>query len=224
VNQEKNASVKFLLFVVASIIAFTLVGLLILGHNPNVQNQRYWIISRSSAIVSYIVLTFVIILGNLLSNPRNKDRWKLSKHLLPWHQALIAATYTLVALHLIFTVIDPKSGVSFKQMWFPIHAAVHPYPYLAGALGLYFLILIGFTASIRKHFKQWIDIHRISIAIWFLVTFHGFFGGSDTLPFTPMYGLSTLLTFGTFFYRHWAIKKQPKKRMTAPLKQKNTAV
>lgn len=223
-NMEKNASVKFLLLIVASIVIFTLVGLLFLEHNPIVQNQKYWIISRSSAIVSYIVLTFVIILGNLLSNPRNKDRWKVSKYLLPWHQALIAATYTLVVMHLIFTVIDPKSGVTFKQMWFPINALVHPYPYLAGAFGLYFLVLIGFTASIRKHFKKWIDIHRISIAIWFFVTIHGFFGGSDTLAFTSMYGLSTLLTFGTFFYRHWAIKKQPKKRMTVPLKQKNSAV
>jgi DMSO/TMAO reductase YedYZ heme-binding membrane subunit len=138
---------------------------------------------------------------------------------LPWHQALIAATYTLIVMHLIFTVIDPKSGVTFKQMWFPIHAAVHPYPYLAGAFGLYFLILIGFTASIRKHFKKWLDIHRISIVIWFFVTYHGFFGGSDTLAFTPVYELSMIFTFGTFFYRHWAIKKQPKKKT-----QQNAAV
>lgn len=212
VDKERNASFLFLFLVIASTVVFTLIGFQILAHNPLVHNQRYWIMSRSSAIAAYVVLTIVIVLGNLLSNPRNKDRWKLSKYLLPWHQALIAATYTLVIMHLFFTGIDPKSNVSFSQMWFPIHTLFHPYAMLAGSIGLYFLILVGFTASIRKRFKQWLSIHRTSIIIWFLVTYHGFFGGSDTRTFTMIYALSTLLTFGTFFYRHWEIKKRPKKR------------
>lgn len=208
VNTEKNASFRFLFFIFAATIIFTLIGFQTLSHNPTVYNQRYWIMSRSSAIAAYIVLTIVIVLGNLLSNPRNKDQWKLSKYLLPWHQAFITATYTLVIMHLYFTVTDPKSGVNFIQMWFPIHSLYHPYPILSGTIGLYFLILIGFTASIRKRFKQWLDIHRISIVIWFLITYHGFFGGSDTRTFIVMYGLSTLVTFGTFFLRHWSVKKK----------------
>jgi DMSO/TMAO reductase YedYZ heme-binding membrane subunit len=212
VNNEKNASFRTLLLVIAAITVFTLIGFEILAQNPIVHDQRYWIMSRSSAIAAYIVLTIVMVLGNLLSNPRNKDKWKLSKYLLPWHQAFITATYTLVILHLCFTAIDPKSGVSFKQMWFPIHSLYHPYPMLAGTIGLYLLILIGFTASIRKRFKKWLNIHRLSVTIWFLVTFHGFMGGSDSRAFIVMYGLSTLVTFGTFFYRHWSVKKQPKKR------------
>lgn len=212
VDKEKNASLLFLFIIIAATVVLTLIGFQILAHNPTVHDQGYWIMSRSSAIAAYIVLTIVIVLGNLLSNPRNKDKWKLSKYLLPWHQALIAATYTLVIMHLFFTVTDPKSGVSINQMWFPIHSLYHPYPMLAGTIGLYFLILIGFTASIRKRFKQWLTIHRISITIWFLITYHGFFGGSDTRTFIVIYGLSTLLTFGTFFFRHWSVKKRPKKR------------
>ncbi|NRD80033.1 hypothetical protein HPT25_22100 [Bacillus sp. BRMEA1] len=213
-DKEKNASFLTLVIVIAATLVFTFIGFQMLSHNPNVHNQRYWIMSRSSAIASYIILTFVVVLGNLLSNPRNKDRWKLSKYLLPWHQALIAATYSLVILHLFFTAIDPKSVVSFKQMWFPIFSAYHPYPMLAGAMGLYLLILIGFTASIRKKFKQWLNIHRISVTIWFLVTYHAFIGGSDSHAFILVYGISTLLTFGTFFYRHWAVKKRKVKRQS----------
>ncbi|MCF8565115.1 hypothetical protein LLE49_10355 [Alicyclobacillus tolerans] len=206
-DQEANASVTFILLVISGVIVLAIGSMVILQQNQWVAGQKYWIINRASAISAYVVLSIVVVLGNILSNPRNKEKWRLSRFLLPWHQALMAAMFTLIAEHLLFVAVDPKSGILPSQLWFPIHAKFTPGAMVAGAFGLYAMLLIGLTAGFRKWVKKWLPIHRIAIVSWVLLTFHGFVGGSDTPSISWMYLACALFVLISFWMRHWFSKK-----------------
>ena len=49
---------------------------------------RIWLAARAAGIVTFLLLTFQICVGLVLSHPTNKSTWKLSKRIFPWHEHL----------------------------------------------------------------------------------------------------------------------------------------
>lgn len=204
-NEEASPSVTFFILVTFGVLVLSIGGMLLLESNPWVSSQKLWLVSRAASIAAFVVLTLVVVLGILISHPRNKDRWKFTKHLFPWHQALLASMFALIGIHLWFTGSDPKSGLTFSQMLFPLHSQYHPLAMMAGAFGLYFLIVVSLTAALRRWVSKvvWLSLHRASWLVWVLVLLHGVVGGSDSAMLRPLYAGSGVMVFTTFFWRHW---------------------
>lgn len=200
---EANPAVTFFILLFSSVIALTIGSLALLEMNPWVQPQKFWLISRAAAISAYVVLTLIVLLGIIMSHPRNKDSWKVSPRLLPWHQALVAILFSLVVVHLTFSLVDTKSGVTLASLLNPMSSKYHPWATLFGVIGFYLLLLVGFTSGLRKWVKIWLSVHRLSWLVWVFLSLHGLYDGTDTLTFRLLYETSAAFIVLVFFWRHW---------------------
>src|SRR6185436_6094304 len=68
---------------------------------------RLWLAARSAGIAAYLLLTFQVMLGLVLSHPTNKSTWKLSKPLFPCHDQLWVFIAAFVGAHVLAIVLDP---------------------------------------------------------------------------------------------------------------------
>lgn len=202
-KEEASPAATFFIVVIVTGVLMAVGSIVLLQENVWVAGQKLWLVSRAAAIAAYLVLTIVVVLGILLSHPRNKDSWRWTPFLLPWHQALIATMFSLIGLHLFFTGADPKSGITWSGLLFPLHARYHPMAMMAGAAGLYSLILVGATAGLRKWTRQWLPVHRLSWIVWLFIFAHGFLGGTDAVALRPLYIVTGVIVFLGFFTRHW---------------------
>ncbi|QSO51849.1 hypothetical protein JZ785_24250 [Alicyclobacillus curvatus] len=209
-QQEASPAATFLILLVSSIVVIAIGSLVLLQQDTWVQLQKLWLISRAAAIAAYVVLTLIVLLGIILSHPRNKDTWRLTPKLLPWHQALVGILFALVFVHLIFSVVDSKSGVTLHTLLNPMNSKYHPLAMTVGVAGFYLLLVVGMTAGLRKWIKLWLPTHRISIILWAFLSLHGFYGGTDSLTLEPLYEAAALLVIGGFFWRHWTNNKRMK--------------
>ena len=184
-----------------------------LSHNPLYASKSFWLVSRAAAIAAYVMLTITVILGLVLSHPRNKDTWQVSKQVLPWHQALVTVFLALLATHLVFTILDAKSGVLPINILLPLHAHYRPYAMLLGSLGLGLLLMVLLTALWPGVFRSiWMKVHRMAAFIWLAVWLHGLFAGTDVISFYYLYLFTGVMVIGLYLWRHWvrpvrAIKK-----------------
>lgn len=202
-QQEASPAVTFFILLVSTVVVVAIGSLVLLDGNQWVQLQRFWLISRAAAVAAYIVLTVLLVLGIVISHPRNKDTWRLTPRLLPWHQAMVGVLFSLVTVHLIFSLVDSKSGVSLQTFWNPMNSKYHPLATLFGVIGFYLLLLVGITAGLRKWVKIWLPVHRVSWVLWIFLSLHGFYDGTDSIALRPLYEISLALVLLTFFWRHW---------------------
>lgn len=188
---------------VSLLVVITMLTLVGLAATPAVSGQSLWLVSRAAAVTAYLVLTVITVLGLVLSHPRNKDTWRLHRYLLGWHQALVGVLFPLIAVHLTFTVLDGKSGVTLAQLPFPIHAKYYPAAMTAGAIALYVLLFITASAMARKKFRRWLAVHRLSLVTWVLLWVHGVFGGTDATQLKWVYIVTGTTIFLVSMWRYW---------------------
>lgn len=214
-QQEASPAVTFMILLVSSVVVLAIGSLVLLEQNTWVQAQKFWIMSRAAAITAYIVLTVVVVIGIVLSHPRNKDSWRLTPKLLTWHQAMVGVLFTLILIHLIFSLVDSKSGISLMTFINPMSSKYHPWATLFGVIGFYLLLLVGFTSGLRKWIRIWLPIHRVSWVLWVFVSLHGFYDGSDSVTLRLLYEISVSLVIFVFFWRHWT---NDQRRLKSPPK------
>src|SRR6185503_4162632 len=71
---------------------------------------RIWLAARATGIAAFLLLTFQVALGLVLSHPTNKSTWKLSKRLFPWHEHLWVFVIAFLLVHIVSIVLDPYAG------------------------------------------------------------------------------------------------------------------
>ena len=98
---------------------------------------RLWLAARSAGIVAYLLLTFQVALGLILSHPTNKSTWKLSKTLFPWHDQLWVFIAAFVGAHVLAIVLDPYAGVETGGAFIPGLSEYRNVPVALGTLALY---------------------------------------------------------------------------------------
>jgi len=190
------------ILIFAVIWGLAILSIALIAQLSSVGHLRLWLVSRSAALSAYGALTLAVMTGLILSHPANKQDWRLSRWLYPWHRSLLSVFFALLSVHLTFTGLDPKSGVGFGQFPFPIQAKYHPAAMVIGSFSLYFLLLITVTASMRKTFRtRWLSIHRLSTLCWMGVTLHGIWGGTDTPNLHALYLFSTASIILTYVWR-----------------------
>lgn len=219
-DQEGSPAITFFILLVSSVLILAIGSLVVLDQNVWVQTQKYWIMSRSAAIGAYVVLTAIVLMGMVLSHPRNKDTWRLTPKLLPWHQALVGILFTLLVMHLMFTLIDSKSGVTARALIDPMISKYHPWATLFGVVGFYLLMAVGVTSGLRRWVKAWLPVHRVSWVVWAFVFLHGLYDGTDTHELMWLYEGSGALVVAVFVWRHWVInrRKAPPVRQSVAVK------
>jgi methionine sulfoxide reductase heme-binding subunit len=176
---------------------------------PYQAQMRIWLVARASGITAYLVLTFVVAIGLILSHPINKSTWKLSKQLFPWHENLFIFVVAFLVAHIVSIVLDPYAGVGIAGSFVPGLSSFRSVPVALGTLGLYALLITGLTARYTKLLPAgtWLKIHRLSIVVWALAWGHGILAGTDSGALGPLYVVTGLGILAAAAYRYWVGKQ-----------------
>jgi sulfoxide reductase heme-binding subunit YedZ len=171
---------------------------------------RIWLAARASGIVVFLLLTFQICLGLVLSHPTNKSTWKLSKRIYPWHVHLWVFVMAFLVVHIVSIVLDPYAKVTAVAVFIPGLSEYRSSPVALGTMALYAFVLTAMTARYTRLLPAgvWLTIHRLSLVVFVFAWLHSILAGSDSQALGPMYigtGLAVVLSGA---YRYWASRQR----------------
>ena len=170
---------------------------------------RIWLAARATGIAAFLLLTFQVALGLILSHPTNKSTWKLSKRLFPWHEHLWVFVIAFLLVHIVSIVLDPYAGVGIGGALLPGLSSYRSSPVALGTMALYAFLVTAVSARYTRLLPagMWLSIHRLALAVWVLSWLHGILAGTDSDPLRPMYVTSGLVMVGAGAYRYWASRR-----------------
>jgi methionine sulfoxide reductase heme-binding subunit len=170
---------------------------------------RIWLAARATGIAAFLLLTFQIVLGLVLSHPTNKSTWKLSKRIFPWHEHLWVFVVAFLLVHIVGIVLDPYAGVGIGGAFIPGLSSYRSWPVALGTMALYAFLLTAISARYTRLLPAgaWLSIHRVALVVWGLSWLHGMLAGTDSDPLRPMYVTSGLAVVAASAYRYWASRR-----------------
>ena len=145
---------------------------------------RFWVAARATGIVAFLLLTFQVVFGLVLSHPHNKSTWKLSKRLFPWHDHLWVFVMAFLIAHVVSLAADPKSGVDALGAVVPGLSQYRSAPVALGTLALYAFFVTAITARYTKLLPAgaWLALHRLAALIYVFSWMHGILSGTEFDP------------------------------------------
>jgi predicted ferric reductase len=169
---------------------------------------RLWLAARSTGVVAYLLLTFQVILGLVLSHPTNKSTWKLSKAIFPWHDQLWVFIVAFLVVHVVSIVLDPFAGVGLGGAVIPGLSEYRSAPVALGTLALYAFLITTLTARYTRLLPPgvWLTLHRLALVVLALAWAHGVLAGTDSGAWTPLYLTTGLAVLGATGYRYWIVR------------------
>src|SRR4249919_522223 len=167
---------------------------------------RIWLAARATGIAAFLLLTFQVALGLVLSHPTNKSTWKLSKRIFPWHEHLWVFVMAFLLVHIVGIVLDPYAGVGIGGALIPGLSSYRSSPVALGTMALYAFLLTAISARYTRLLPagMWLSIHRLALVVWGLSWLHGMLAGTDSEPLRPVYVISGLAVVAAGAYRYWA--------------------
>jgi hypothetical protein len=171
---------------------------------------RIWLAARAGGIVTFLLLTFQICVGLVLSHPTNKSTWKLSKRIYPWHAHLWVFVMAFLLVHIVSVVLDPYAKVTFAGALIPGLSEYRSSAVALGTMALYAFVLTAITARYTRLLPAgvWLAIHRLSLMVFVLAWLHSVLAGTDSGELGFMYigtGLAVVLSGA---YRYWASRQR----------------
>ena len=171
---------------------------------------RIWLAARAAGIVTFLLLTFQVCLGLILSHPTNKSTWKLSKRIFPWHEHLWVFVMAFLLVHIVSIVLDPYAKVSVAGALLPGLSEYRSAPIALGTMALYAFLLTAVTARWTKLLPPgvWLKIHRLSLVVWALGWLHAVLSGTDSEPLAALYVATGVAVVLSGAYRYWASRQR----------------
>ncbi len=150
-----------------------------LSSTPSV--SIFWYLSRTSAMVAYILLFFSICLG-LGLKLRYLDRISKRRQTLDLHRLTSILALAFIGLHIFTLLGDGYFNFGLKELLVPFASPYQPVWTTLGVLSLYGVLAVTFTSRARKAIGEgaWRVIHRLSYPLFFAILVHGVRNGSDT--------------------------------------------
>jgi methionine sulfoxide reductase heme-binding subunit len=140
----------------------------------------WWYLSRAAGIVAYLMLTASVLWGTVLATdlfPKHRrPAW-----ILALHRWLAGLTIFFIAGHLAGLVADSYAHFGARELLVPFASPWRPTAVAVGIIALYALFAVQVTALARKRLAGtwWRDIHLASYGVFWAVSIHGAFAGTD---------------------------------------------
>ncbi|MCX6016910.1 MAG: ferric reductase-like transmembrane domain-containing protein [Chloroflexi bacterium] len=150
----------------------------LLGSEP----KAYWYLSRSSAIVSYVLLWISMIFG-LMITTRTAHAWPGGPATLDLHQQTSLMALALALFHGLILLVDSYIGYNLRTIAVPFASVDYkPFEVGLGQIGFYVMALVGLSFYVKKTITQrgWRLIHFLSFAMFVLALVHGLQAGTDS--------------------------------------------
>jgi DMSO/TMAO reductase YedYZ heme-binding membrane subunit/DNA-binding winged helix-turn-helix (wHTH) protein len=176
------------------------------GALPTVDPSSYLSMSRSSAMVGYVLLWMSMAFGLAISSKFTRI-WPGGPVAVDLHQHLSVLGLIFSIFHVVILLGDPVLNFTLVKALVPFVPNGYR-PMWMGNLGkaaLYLMAIITLSQYVRTRIgpRWWRRLHYASFATYLLTLLHAFFAGSDsaTLWAQALYIVSTLSLVGLTIYR-----------------------
>jgi predicted ferric reductase len=167
-------------------------------------SHMFWYLSRTSALLAYILLFINIIFGLGLKT-RYFDKISARWQSFDLHQFTALLTMGLITFHIFILLGDQYMSPAFKDLLVPFQGAYRPFWVALGIISFYILILITLSSLLRRYISQkfWKAIHILSFVCFYIILYHGIRAGTDTanLWVQIMYIFTGASVSGLFLWR-----------------------
>jgi DMSO/TMAO reductase YedYZ heme-binding membrane subunit/DNA-binding winged helix-turn-helix (wHTH) protein len=191
---------------------------IIRGTLPAIEASSYLSMSRSSAMVGYVLLWMSMAFGLAISGKFTRI-WPGGPIAVDLHQHLSVLGLIFSVFHVAILLGDPVLNFTLVKALVPFVPNGYR-PVWMGNLGkaaLYLMVIITLSHYVRSRIGQrwWRRIHYASFATYVVTVLHSFFAGSDsaTVWAQALYIVSTLSLVGLTFYR---VRQSRQKRAPSP--------
>ncbi len=173
----------------AAAAIFPLVRPALIGSLSGAEPKAFWYISRSSAIVAYLLLWAAMVFGMMIS-ARAPSRWVSIQAAYDLHQYTSLLSLVFVFIHVLVLLGDHYINYSFVQLLLPLSSNPYrPFAVALGQIGLYLLIIVFGSFYVRQWIgmRAWRLIHYLSFVLFIGALAHGVLSGTDTgKPLMPL--------------------------------------
>lgn len=193
-----------------------MVGWWVTSRFPDLTRYQPWLLARAAGVVSFVLLSLLVLVGLAMSQPTWKTRYYTTKRLLPWHRAGTLVFVAFLLTHILAIALDPYVAIGWVGALIPFQSEYRPIPVALGTLAWYFVIVLAFTAYAGRSLfgVKWLTIHRLAVVVYVLAWFHAVWTGSDALFLKPLYVISGTAVAMLLVARFWS---------TRPLRRKSPA-
>ncbi|MEP7357638.1 MAG: ferric reductase-like transmembrane domain-containing protein [Anaerolineales bacterium] len=170
-----------------------------------VEPKAYWYLSRSSAIVSYIMLWGSMVLGLAITNKLARA-WPGGPTFAALHEHTSWLGLILAIFHGLILLGDHYIGYSLPQVLLPFASTSYrPLWVGLGQISLYLLAIVVASFYVRRwlSYRAWRTLHYAGFGVFALALLHGVFSGTDSgiAWISGMYWASALSVVGLTVYR-----------------------
>jgi predicted ferric reductase len=182
----------------------------LLGTDP----RAYWYLARASGVIAYVLLWVSVALGITITNKMSRI-WPGGPTAVDLHQFASLLGLTLSIFHALILLGDRYTNYTLAQLLIPFASSPYrPFWVGLGQSAFYLMLPVAFSFYARRFlgYKLWRLIHYLSFVIYFFVTLHGLWSGTDaTTPgMLGLYALTILATYFLMVYRILASIRHPR--------------
>jgi hypothetical protein len=140
----------------------------------------YWYLTRSTGVVSLLLLTASVVLGvvdvSRWSTP-NWPRFVLDS----LHRSVSMLVLVFLGLHIITAALDSFAPISLLDAVLPFIGSYRPFWLGLGAVAFDLLLAVAITSLLRQRLghRAWRITHWLAYACWPIALLHGLGTGSD---------------------------------------------
>ncbi len=140
----------------------------------------YWYLTRSTGVVSLVLLTLSVILGIVSIGRFQTSRWpRFTVDGLHRTSSLLAMAFLVI--HIATSVLDSFAPVGWLDAVVPFVSSYRPLWLGLGAVSFDLLLAVLITSLLRAQlgYGTWRAVHWLAYASWPIALVHGFGTGSD---------------------------------------------
>jgi methionine sulfoxide reductase heme-binding subunit len=140
----------------------------------------YWYATRGLGVSTLIVLTGTVVIG-IVTAVRWSGQTTPAFVAADMHRNLSLLAISLLAAHIVTTVLDPFAHISVRDVIIPVGAAYRPVWLGFGVVATDILIAVIATSLLRERIgpRLWRWLHWAAYGSWPLAVVHGLGTGSD---------------------------------------------
>ncbi len=180
--------------------------------------QIWWYITRSAAILAYLLLWLSTLWGLAVSS-KIFDPLLARTHTYDFHQFISLLAIGFLAVHVSVLLLDNYLPFSPIQVLIPFIAPTKPLWVGLGVISLYLTLLVTVTFYLRQRIglRAFRLIHLLSLVAFLGAALHGLFSGTDApLPALRLMYSFTFLSV-VFMTTYWLVNRTlEKRRLAAP--------
>src|ERR1022692_2740891 len=169
----------------------------------------YWYLTRSTGVVSLVLLTVTVVLGVVDVNRWSTPRWPRFV-LDSLHRNVSMLVLVFIGLHIITAALDSFAPISLLDAVLPFIGSYRPLWLGLGAVAFDLLLAVTITSLMRQRLghRAWRITHWLAYACWPIALLHALGTGSDvksgwSLALTAICVLAVVAAIGARALHGW---------------------